>query len=142
MNLLTGHTGPKLEKLSIAGTTFLVDHQHQELRQEGDINNRIPFEKLRNHQGSEGINIVFDRLTKNLYNGFLPAAGLPPITERIFLSSSLIDKDNVSSNLTPNNAPEHTQSDSTKQWKGRWNSPEDRHQKLTTRRSIRRGRRV
>jgi hypothetical protein len=118
MNVWSGLEQPKLEKVRIAGTTFLVDRERQELREENDKNNRIPFDRLRARQGEEGINIVFDKLKRNLYTGYLNEQGLPVMTERVFLSSSIIDK-----------------GDNTRQWQGQWNK-QDEHQKVKKRNSI------
>lgn len=55
------------------------------LRQASDRTNTIPFEKLRYDSTQNGYPILFDRLNKNIYRGFVPKSGLPPMTERIVI---------------------------------------------------------
>jgi hypothetical protein len=81
----------KLEQLDLAGTTFLIDPVRQELRQLKNPANRIPFDRLKPDQQQGGISFVFDKLSKNIYRGFLPLEGLPPMTEKVFINSSMVE---------------------------------------------------
>jgi hypothetical protein len=79
----------KLEKVHIANTVFLVDHQAQALREQGNPFNKILFNQLKADPLQGGIPLVFDKLTRNLYKGYMPAQGLPPMTEQVVLRSKL-----------------------------------------------------
>lgn len=83
--------GEKLQKkygfatVTLSNTEFLVDGPSRVLRQIGDRNNTISFDKLLYDSAKEGYSILYDRLNKNIYQGFVPKAGLPPMTERIVI---------------------------------------------------------
>ncbi|MGC3947985.1 MAG: hypothetical protein QM762_26330 [Chryseolinea sp.] len=71
-------------KLLIANTAFTVDFAARELREERNSTNRIQFSALKADE-SGNVPIIFDKLTRNLYDGYVPGGGLPPMTERIVL---------------------------------------------------------
>lgn len=129
----------KLDTVEIMGLIFYVDHARQELRQRSDASNRIPFETLKKHQTDEGISLVFDRITSNIYKGKLEQDGLPLATERVVLSSSLLLPPNREQEKQPEQQPvPQQQQDTTRQWKqGEWNRPEPK-QKIKRTRSIKR----
>jgi hypothetical protein len=129
----------KLDTIQILGFAFYVDHARQELRQRLDPSNRIPFETLKKHQTDEGISLVFDRITTNIYKGKFEQDGLPIATERIVLSSSLLLDPNREQQPQSEQQPApQQQQDTTRQWKqGDWQRSQPK-QKITKTRSIKR----
>lgn len=78
----------KQEKLLIANATFLIDYEKGELREQRNPANRIAFDSLQ-HDESGNIPILFDKLTRNIYKGYLPQNGLPPMTEQVVISAQM-----------------------------------------------------
>jgi len=74
----------KYDKLLIANTMFLIDYDTRELREQRNPSNKISFSTL--HADESGnVPIVFDKLTRNIYKGYMPGGGLPPMTEHVTL---------------------------------------------------------
>ncbi|MBL7858181.1 MAG: hypothetical protein JNM57_10880 [Cyclobacteriaceae bacterium] len=74
----------KYDKLLIANTMFLIDYDARELREQRNPANKISFSTLEADE-SGNVPFVFDKLTRNIYKGYMPGGGLPPMTEHVML---------------------------------------------------------
>lgn len=79
------NSGPALTKIRISNTDFFIDGVKREFRDVNDPYNTIPFGKLKYKEGERGYELLFDKLTRNKYEGYLPEGGVPPMTEHIFI---------------------------------------------------------
>lgn len=79
------HREPALTKIRISNTDFLVDGLRREFRDANNPHNTIPFGKLQYNEGQGGYEFLFDKLTRNKYEGYMPEGGVPPMTERVFI---------------------------------------------------------
>lgn len=77
----------RLEKLLIANAIFLVDHKRRELREQRNVANRISFDTIHN-DGSGNVSFIFDKITRNIYRGYMPSHGMPPMTEQVTLPAT------------------------------------------------------
>lgn len=85
MRLLFINSGPALTKIRISNTDFLIDGVRREFRDVNNPHNTIPFGKLKYDEGQDGYEFLFDKLTRNKYEGYIPEGGVPPMTERVFI---------------------------------------------------------
>ncbi len=79
------HREPPLTKIRISNTDFLVDGVRREFRDANNPHNTIPFGKLQYNEGQGGYELLFDKLTRNKYEGYMPEGGVPPMTERVYI---------------------------------------------------------
>ena len=85
MQLPFFNSGPALTKIRISNTDFLIDGVRREFRDVNNPHNTIPFGKLKYDEGQDGYELLFDKLTRNKYDGYIPQGGIPPMTERVFI---------------------------------------------------------
>lgn len=72
-------------RIRLANTEFVVDETAGMLRQVNDPQNTIPFNCISFDDTHQAFSLVFDKLSRNIYSGYMPQNGLPPMTERVFL---------------------------------------------------------
>lgn len=74
-----------LARIRISNTDFLIDGIAREFRDANNPHNRIPFGRLKYDEAQGGYEFLFDKLTRNKYEGYMPECGVPPMTERVFI---------------------------------------------------------
>lgn len=71
--------------LRILGTDFVVDFDSSEFRQVDDPSNKISFDNLEYDKAYDGYPLLFDKDTKNVYQGPIPTEEINPDIERILI---------------------------------------------------------
>jgi len=79
------HTKNELPRIRISNTDFFIDGIRRQFRDTNNPHNTIPFGKLKYDETQGGYEILFDKLTRNKYEGYIPQGGIPPMTERVFI---------------------------------------------------------
>lgn len=79
------HPKNTLPRIRISNTDFLVDGVMREFRDVNNPRNTISFDKLTYNKAQRGYELLFDKLTRNKYEGYMPQGGIPPMTERVLI---------------------------------------------------------
>lgn len=85
MQLPFMHPKNTLPRIRISNTDFFIDGVMREFRDVNNPHNTIPFDKLTYNKVQNGYELLFDKLTRNKYNGYMPQGGIPPMTERVLI---------------------------------------------------------
>ena len=83
--MLRNNGKEKASMLRILGTDFIVDFNLSEFRQVDNPSNRIPFDILQYDQKYDGYLLLFDKDTKNVYQGPIPTEEMNPDVQRILI---------------------------------------------------------
>jgi len=74
--------------IRLANTDFKFEQESGLLKEVGRPSNAIPLHHLKYDESKGGYPLLFDKITRNIYRGFLPENGLPPMTEQVVIPAT------------------------------------------------------